>query len=439
VSEASIISEIGSERATVGDGNKIVTWDGKTHIVWQDISREGYLNQVRSYDHDSGEWTDTFTLGYGLDNHARPILTIDHEGYLYVVLGGHNSPVTWRRSVRPNDATEWTAPEPIGEGTYPVLLCGYDDTLYLTLRANRHAGVDFYAKPKGGPWELRSRVVKNADEYREAYGAFHMQMMMGHDGVIHAAFDFYEGQDDFGRGIHMAVTYCKSGDGGKSWTKADGSAIEIPARPEQMDLLEQSVERRVEPTPRVEASNCGCLVDSDSRSHVLFLSHRSAPGELSLVSFDASGQQTRRYLHHHLESQWPDLRVVEARASILADDTIYLLVTLTPYNDEWINSKPSRAMWMRERADQRLVYIKTKDFGETCEVETVVEPGVSVNAPNLEVAMGANRLEAGRAPILAYYDGTRGYPGGEEYYNRPVDEMLKDGAFEENRVLVLGL
>ena len=38
--ESTTISVIGSERATVGDGNKIVTFNGRTHVVWQDISRE---------------------------------------------------------------------------------------------------------------------------------------------------------------------------------------------------------------------------------------------------------------------------------------------------------------------------------------------------------------------------------------------------------------
>ena len=431
------ISEIGSERATVGDGNKIVTSNGMTHVVWQDISRDGYLNQARSLDHASGKWTEAVMLGKGLDNHARPILVNDHDGYLHVVLGGHNSPVTWRRSVNPNDASSWTDPEPIGEGTYPVLLCGPDDTLYLTLRPNRHAGVDFYAMPKDEPWELRSRIVKNAEEYREAYAAFHMQMMMGSDGVIHAAIDFYEGQDDFGRGIHMAVCYCKSDDGGRTWMRADGTPIATPGRPEDMDVLARSTDRRVEPTPRPEHTNCGVLVDNRSRAHVLLLSHRTAPGELSLVTFDTDGSQSKRDIHSVLKTRWPDLRVTEARQSILADDTIYVLATLTPYGDEWIDGRPARAMWMSERTDQRLVYVSTNDYGESWEVDTVVEPGEGINAANLEIAVGANPLAAGASPTVAYYNGTRGYPGGEEYYNRPVEEMLKSGEFAVNRVKLL--
>jgi hypothetical protein len=167
-----VISKIGSERATVGDGNKIVTLDGKTHVVWQDISRAGYFNQVRTFDTGTEKWSSPVTLGHGLDYHARPSLTVDTEGFMHVVLDGHSSPVTWRRLARPNDSSEWTDPGPIGEGTYPVLICGPDDTLFLTLRANNHAAVNLYAKPKGRPWELRSRIIKNAEMYRAAFARF---------------------------------------------------------------------------------------------------------------------------------------------------------------------------------------------------------------------------------------------------------------------------
>ena len=137
-----LISQIGSERATSGcAGNKIVTHEGKTHVVWQDVTSEGYFNRVCTFDRDTGECSGPFTLNQGRDNHARPIITVDHEGYLQAVMSGHNSPVTYRRSVRPNDASEWTEGEPAGSGTYPVVVCGLDDTLYFKLCGRPIAGM----------------------------------------------------------------------------------------------------------------------------------------------------------------------------------------------------------------------------------------------------------------------------------------------------------
>ena len=97
------ISRIGSERA-IG-GNNIVTRDDVCHVVWQDISRQGYLNRVRSYRYDTRRWTEPLTLNVGVDNHARPVITVDHEGRLHVVLSGHGTPVTYRCSAGVNDSS----------------------------------------------------------------------------------------------------------------------------------------------------------------------------------------------------------------------------------------------------------------------------------------------------------------------------------------------
>ena len=49
-----LVSNIGSERATQGNGNKIVTFGDKTHIVWQDSIDEGYFARVRTLDRKTG-------------------------------------------------------------------------------------------------------------------------------------------------------------------------------------------------------------------------------------------------------------------------------------------------------------------------------------------------------------------------------------------------
>ena len=80
LAETHVVSKIGSERATSGSGAKIATFDGKTHVVWQDRADDGgYLNQVRSFVHASGEWTETFTLNRDKSNHARPVITVDER------------------------------------------------------------------------------------------------------------------------------------------------------------------------------------------------------------------------------------------------------------------------------------------------------------------------------------------------------------------------
>jgi hypothetical protein len=437
--EPAIVSTNGSERATVGDGNKIVTYHGKTHVVWQDISSEGYLNQVRSFVHKTNEWTEPVTLGHGVDNHARPIMTIDHDGYLHVILSGHNSPVLWRQSVRPNDSSAWTEPVEVGEGTYPVLLCDRENNLYMTMRANNHAGVDLFKKPASGKWSKINRIVKNAEKYREAYAAFHMQMAFGPDGVLHAVIDFYEGQDEVGRGFHQAVCYLKSPDGGKTWQKADGTLATTPARPEDMDILVRSTESRVERLPKPEYRNDGIVVDSKGKPYVFYTSHSDAPGQLYMATLDKNNIWQKRSISYLLELNWPGMRNTGGKITIQEDDRICAFMTLTPFNDEWIEGRPTRAMHMQVRTDQRLVLVSSADGGKTFEANSILEPGATYNAPNMEKPSGANRVARGAVPPFLYFGGSSAYPGGGDYYEKPVSEYLKAGEFWTNEVFLFGL
>ncbi|GAF79598.1 unnamed protein product, partial [marine sediment metagenome] len=226
-----LISSIGSERATSG-GNKIVTSGGSTYIVWQDATDDGsYFNRLRSFDHTTRRWSETFTLNQAKDNHSRPVLSVDGEGYLHVFLSGHNSPVTWRRSVRPGDASQWTDPEVVGKGTYTKVMCGPDNTLYVTMRsAKMWQGEDFYVKPPGEKWEYRGLLVKKQSRYKY-YASYHPALAWGptHK-TLHMSTGFYMGDlkrpgehNRDPQGLHQAVGYMRSDDFGQTWTKADGT------------------------------------------------------------------------------------------------------------------------------------------------------------------------------------------------------------------------
>lgn len=136
-----LLSTEASERASEGMGNLIVTRGDRTHVVWQDSSDTGYWARARTFDRQSGEWSATATPGPGVDNHARPCLACDGRGFLHVIIGGHNSPLRYTHSVRPDDTSAWTPVLEFGGGTYPTLLCGSDDTLYLGCRAANHDDV----------------------------------------------------------------------------------------------------------------------------------------------------------------------------------------------------------------------------------------------------------------------------------------------------------
>jgi hypothetical protein len=66
--EAFRLSQTGSTRATSYNwGNKILTLNGKTHVVWLDAPA---TICGRTYDHQSKTWGEIVRIDDGCDNHA---------------------------------------------------------------------------------------------------------------------------------------------------------------------------------------------------------------------------------------------------------------------------------------------------------------------------------------------------------------------------------
>ena len=103
-----LLSENGCGRATAySDANKIITLEDKTHVSWLDSIAEGFRVRVRTLDRKTNQWSPTYTVGEAYDNHGGPALTVDSLGYLHIVYYPHHHPFRYRRSVRPNDVSEW--------------------------------------------------------------------------------------------------------------------------------------------------------------------------------------------------------------------------------------------------------------------------------------------------------------------------------------------
>ena len=218
--------------------------------------------------------------------------------------------MTYRRSLEPNNASAWAEPEAAGSGTYPTLVCGADGTLYLTLRSSkRWDGVDLYVKSPDQPWRKQCKfIVRDPD--LNGYGAFHNGLAWGADHkTLHLVQDFYESKGSR-RGVHQAVCYMQSRDGGQTWQRADGTPVALPARFEDMDVLARSVGKRP-----LRANWNGCNV-APSR----------AGGQLVRYSQRFLGLATSRILCWHLAilspthieigiSQPPAPRPVHAPAS----------------------------------------------------------------------------------------------------------------------------
>ncbi len=105
---AMLLSQHGSGRASAyAEANKIVTFQDRTHVAWLDSVADGFRIRIRTLDRPSNQWSRTYTIGEAYDNHGGPALTVDSKGFLHVVYYPHQHPFRYRKSKRPNDASEW--------------------------------------------------------------------------------------------------------------------------------------------------------------------------------------------------------------------------------------------------------------------------------------------------------------------------------------------
>ncbi|MBG89992.1 MAG: hypothetical protein CMO80_24265 [Verrucomicrobiales bacterium] len=420
-----LISTIGSERATQGNGNKIVTVGANTHVVWQDSIDDGYFARVRSLDRKTGKWSEAYTLGKGRDNHARPTITADNEGFLHVIIGGHHDGLQYRRSIRANDASEWTAIEKFGRTTYPILLCGPDDTLYITGRHDKGwTGMDFYVKPHDKAWENRGLLVKKHKRFKY-YAAYHNAMAWGPEKkTLHMSVGFFLGDSkrkgEHNRdpqGLYQAVGYMRSKDAGMTWHQADETPIELPATTDTIDLIDSGErEREAHDKPKPGIRHLGIAVDSKDHPYVVYVRHTPEPGAIEMVTPDGRGGWAKRPLCEAIEKHWPGMVAFDGRVSMTRDDVICLILTLAPRdhaNANWnpgIHGRPD--FWLREEPNiQRLAWLESRDGGRTFSTRDVIphRPDRGTLLPTLERPTGFHGPPTGELPALLYFEGLGRY------------------------------
>ena len=227
------LSTTGSTRGTAyAMSNKVLHLGTKLHVAWLDSVSN---IMIRTLDLETGQWTESLLLGVGVDNHSGPSLASDSKGYLHVVFGPHHDPMTYRKSLRPNDASAWTEPITFGERlTYPSLVCGPDDTLYMTARGGPNPpALVLHRKPAGGVWSDRITILD--PNIPPGYTQYSNSLAVDGQGRLHLGFHLFD-QHEFAAG--KLAGYLRSDDGGDTWRKADGTLVPIPCKRDQVDLLE---------------------------------------------------------------------------------------------------------------------------------------------------------------------------------------------------------
>lgn len=244
-----IISTSGSTRATSYTwGNKILTRDDKTHVVWLDAVA---TICGRTYDHQTDQWGEIVRIDEGCDNHANPCITMDKQGHIRLTYGPHGfsgnwnqARVKWKRSERPGCLDTW---EPEGEGYRAARdAFGYNATAASIVHTP--SGLDavvcrggenppqtmFHRQREVGGWTSAKPLFHQDVEpqYTHNYG----HIACAADGTLYTACHFYNigGSDnqavtgDRSRMRSYGAGVLKSTDLGDTWTDLSGADVTVP-------------------------------------------------------------------------------------------------------------------------------------------------------------------------------------------------------------------
>lgn len=356
------LSTNGCGRATgYAQTNKIVTLDGRTHAAWLDSENGKFFVRIRSLDRKSGVWSAATTIGEAYDNHGGPALAADSRGYLHAVYYPHHHPFRYRRSLRPNDSTEWTPKTSFGERcTYSGMVVLPDDRLVLTCRErtdNRWV-MNMYTKRVDREWE--GPVTLLHGNAPSGYTRWQTALALGGGGsTIHMSFMIYEGSDLFGKvGPGYAIGYLRSRDGGRVWEQSDGTPVRLPATPATIEVVEGT---RGQGGP-ANLRPGSIAVDSHDVPWLVYSRLDRQPFETWLARPGADGDWKKTPLLPAIQKRWPE-RSVKTPGEIVFDEKgrMYLAVTTVR-----ANASVEPAYWGHQSAEIALLI--SEDGGRTLRV-----------------------------------------------------------------------
>jgi hypothetical protein len=378
-----LLSEQGCGRATgYAEANKIVTSGDHTHVAWLDSPPEGFRVRVRTLDRRTGEWSSTHTVGEGYDNHGGPALTIDSEGFLHIVYYPHHHAMRYRRSKRPHDPSAWGEEVLVGDGlTYPTLVCGKDNTLYLTARRRfreKPWEVELWKRPPGAAWRRQGSIL--ASRY-PGYAHFQESLAWGPGHrTLHLCCRFHENSDKEAYGRLQSVAYMVSHDLGQTWRRGDGRDLTLPVTVDNAGVL---VTGGAERQRIVRAGSMA--VDRKGRPHLLYSVEEGGRSTLTLARLDG-GRRHKTNLSRFVPDKWSswNLMVAGGVAFNARDETVVVATLQQPNLGDAGWGHPS----------DEIVALRSRDGGASFSF-ALVSPEDSEEShwlPNIERPTGHHRV-----------------------------------------------
>ncbi|MCP4642268.1 MAG: hypothetical protein GY851_17620, partial [bacterium] len=273
-----------------------------TYITYQGPHEDPY---VCAYDHAAEKWSGPVKAGVNLmgktpdptghndaDDHGRPALIVDMQGYIHVVFGGHggfpkfgrNELGAWGKgkqthvvSKNPRDLSEWKELENISPfGTYSQFVKMDNGDIYLFYRHGSHRSNWVYQKSTDNCRTFAPPVSvlkhKTREEDPNIHDAWYAWFENGLADTVTASYIYHPCAVRGHTKERYNAYYMQMDCTDDSWQTVRGQALTLPVTKEQADVLTLVC------NTGGERSNHGtCRMDSEGNPHVFF---RQGPGQV---------------------------------------------------------------------------------------------------------------------------------------------------------------
>lgn len=288
-------------------------YNGKTYVAYQGPQEDP---QVCVYDHAAQRWSGPVKAGENplgrkpsprdpdaIDNHGRPALIIDGEGYIHLIFGGHGgmtelgentlgTPGSGKQihavSRRPEDITEWEVLDNVSPfGTYSQFVRMDDGDLYLFYRHGSHRSDWVYQKSadNGRTFSEPVSVLKHKQRTDDpnVHDAWYAWFEKGKGDTITVGYVYHRCAIEGHAKDRVNGYFMRMDCGDDSWETIQGEAVQVPVTKEYADAHTLVCDTGTE-----QCNHGTNRVDSEGNPHLFF---RQGSGQLRYYRWSGSAWQ----------------------------------------------------------------------------------------------------------------------------------------------------
>lgn len=253
-------------------GNTAEYYKGVTYIAYQGEKEDPY---VVAYDHKNDKWIGPYKAGTSLlgktpgkkiDNHGKPTLVVDGEGYIHLVFGGHGgTPDLGENTLgnynggkqihvktkNPIDISSWEEVDNISPfGTYSQFLKMDNGDIYLFYRHGAHRSNWVYQVSKDNCQTfspkvsfLKAKPTSPIPETDNVWDSWYINLEKGRKNEIIVSYNYHlcHSIDKVHYGERHNCYYMRFDTDTKDWFNVKGEKLMLPVTKEYADTMTLAV------------------------------------------------------------------------------------------------------------------------------------------------------------------------------------------------------